>query len=143
MQADDRHREVLLRGRVGGHCLRHRAACSPASQPDREHREPEQRDDEQQGEGDPCERVRVGDDVDDPQNEARRCEQEVTHDQRRADAIAGFGLLLHAAAREPDRQQHEATAGRENPGDQGSPLHLQPPSVAGFARRFYRQKNCN
>jgi hypothetical protein len=58
------------------------------AQPDREHAEAEQRDDREQSERDPCERVAVGGDVDDPHHQPSGGEGEVAEDARGADAVA-------------------------------------------------------
>src|SRR5205085_9918148 len=98
-------------------------ACLAAAEPDREHRPAEQSDDREDRESDPGEHVLVLREVDDPDHEPGRSEQEVAEDERRPDPASSTGPLAHPAASKPDRQQHEAAAGSQNPGDERGPLH--------------------
>jgi len=99
-------------------------ARTPSSQPDREHRPAEQRDNHEDGEREPSQPVAVGREIDDTDDQPARREQEVAQDQRRPDAIPSTRLLGHAAARKPDREQNKTAARRQNPRDQCRPFHL-------------------
>jgi double-stranded uracil-DNA glycosylase len=120
VQRHDRHREVLLGRDPGGLA---RGPEPAALVPDREHRPAEGRDDGEEGERDPRQRVAVSRDVDHPEDEACCRQQEVAQDQRRPDPPARLALLPHAASRKPDGQQHEAPSRGRHPRDQRSPFH--------------------
>ena len=82
---------------------------SAALEPDREHRPAEQRDDDEDREGDPGQRVAIGEDVDDPEHEPRRREQEVAQDQRWAMRFPGsFWLMPPRAHRHEQRRDPPA-----------------------------------
>src|SRR5215475_4490529 len=123
MRRNDGHREVLLGRSLCDGSLDGSGTALALAQPDPEHREAEHSDDEQDRESDPGERVAIAREVDDPQDETRRREQEVAQDERRTDPRPTFGSLAHAAAGEPDREQDEAAAGCDDPSDQRSPPH--------------------
>src|SRR5215212_10099434 len=122
MESHDRHREVLLRRGAQSNV---RATCRPLSpsQPHREHGKAEGGDNGKDREGDPGKRILIGDDIDDPEDQAAGREQEMAQDQRRPDPVAPLLLLAHSASFQPDRKQHEASACRDHPSDQRSPLH--------------------
>ena len=107
VQGDDRNGEALLRrarGRLGRRLGRGWAPL-PALVPDREHRPAEERDDDENPERDPGERVVVVCDVDDPQHEAESGQREVAEDQKRADLSRR--ALAHAAVTEPKNEEDE------------------------------------
>src|SRR5262245_39141516 len=108
VEPDDRDREALLGGRAHGGRLGRGGHSLPALVPDREHREAEERDDHEEREGDPRERVAVGGDVDDPDDEPGRRHGEVAEDEVRLDLARR--TLAHAAVAKPDRQEEEPSA---------------------------------
>src|SRR5262245_55259834 len=133
VEPNDRDWEALLRRRAH----RRRRACGghslPALVPDREHREAEGRDQREDDEGDPGERVAVGRDIDDPEHEPGRRQREVAEDEVRLDLSRR--TLAHASVAKPDRQEEEPSARRQDPADECCPLHSGvPPFLTRLAR---------
>ena len=135
VERHDPDREALLGRHAGARRgLGRHGLTLPALVPDREHRPAEERDQDEDHERDPRERVTSIRDVDDPEHEARCRQPEVAEDEDRPDLPAL--LLAHPAVAKPLGQEQEASSRGDHPCDQCSPLHRSP--LFGFRLRRIR-----